>query len=587
LKTFARDIGTFFCSRWIVGALLFTALMGLIFSLSQPQLLPPTIFFAGIWYTRLFWLLLALSFATLFVRGLQTAVRAITERGVGGAIYRLLTSVRLAIVLIALLVLIGLISTIVPQLHFNRRVDLLARYGPENYSLLESLGFFTIFSTWYVYAVVMLFVFNLSACTLKRLRASLQYVRLPMQPKRPDALAHLPCYQEFSLASSELSSPWEAVGRALRARGFRVRKVGSQLLAEKWRWERFAIDVFHVSLLVAIGALILTNTLGYDLLQVKYKGDVFSVPLRHYQVRVDEFWSENYPGTDRVMDWKTRLTVIENGREVKTGITEVNHPFTYQGVSIYQAAMGEDWMSGARVTIRVQKADGTELGEYSAKVNESFALPQEGITVRIGAFLPDFALVNGTAYSKTQKLLNPAAYLEVYDHKSGQPLFRSWTFSQLPEVQRVVGHPYRFYLVGMVAPQFTGLELSWDPGLPVAYAAFGLMIFMLMANLYFKHQMVWAHIDEEAGILRLGGRSRKGDFTPAFHVILEEILPTPPSSRDPAAHHLPGARGIGQAAALHHGAEGLSTLRKQDIQIAARDGEEPYKEPSPVLPKQG
>ncbi len=523
MKAFARDVSIFFSSPWVVGALLALALVGLILSLSQPHILPPTIFFAGVWYTRLLWLLLVFSLGLLLAKGLRTAARLIAQRGLGWTVHHFLTSIRLAIVLIALLVLIGLISTIVPQLAFNREIDLLTRYGPENYSLLRSWGFFTIFSTGYVYGIIALFVLNLFACTLKRLRASLQYVRLPMRAKQPEAFAHMPCYREFSFEPARSTSLWEHVRHTLQSRGFRVREEGGELLAERWRWERFSIDVFHVSLLVAIGALVMTNTLGYDYLQINYKGDVFSVRDRNFQVRVDDFWSENYPGTDRVMDWKTKLTVIENGREVKSGITEVNHPFTYRGVSIYQAAMGEDWLSGARVTVRVQKDDGTDLGEYSAQVNEYFVLPEVGIAVKVGAFLPDFALANGVAYSKTQRLLNPAAYLEVYDEKSGAQLFRTWTFSQLPEVQLVVENPYRFYLMGMVAPQFTGLEFSWDPGLPVAYVAFALMIMMLIVNLYFKHQMIWLHMDEEAGILRLGGRSRKGDFGPTFQSLIEKI----------------------------------------------------------------
>ncbi len=503
--------------------LLALGLVGLIVSLSQPQLFPPTLFFAGVWYTRLFWLLLALSVGVLLGRGVRAAFRLMAQQGVSWVIYRFLTSIRLAIVMIALLVLIGLISTIVPQLNFNRRIDLLSRYGGANFELLESLGFFTIFSSWYTYAIVALFVLNLSACTIKRLRASLKYVRMPMRPKSKEAFAYMPCQKELAFVPERADALRERVRCLLQARRYRVREENGQLLAEKHRWERFSIDVFHVSLLVAIGALILTNTLGYDFVQINYKGDVFSVPGRDFQVRVDDFWSENYPDTDRVMDWKTRLTVIEDGRAVVTGITEVNHPFTYQGVSIYQAAMGEDWLGGARVTLRVQQADGTDLGEYRAKVNESFEIPEQGISVKVGAFLPDFALSNGIAYSKTQRLLNPAVYLEVYPQGKSALLFSTWAFAQLPEIQLMLNNPYRFYLEGMSAPQFTGLELSWDPGLPVAYAAFVLMIAMLIAHLYFKHQMIWVEIDEESGVLRLGGRSRKGDFTAEFEAIIEKI----------------------------------------------------------------
>ena len=524
-----REVLNVFGGRWVVGGLLALAFFGLILTLTKPDLLPPTQFFGGVWYTLLLWMLLTLSLLSLGIRSLPGALRSVRDRGLGGALYRFLTSIRLAVVLIALLTLLGLISTLVPQLALNRRIDLIARFGQENFDLLNRLGIFTIFSTWYSYALVGLFVLNLGACTVKRLRASVRYARTLMAPKRPDALRRMPQHRELTLASEEGTSTLrEHVLRVLRRRRFRVREQGGQILAEKWRHERFAIDVFHISLLVAIGALLITNILGYNYLTIQYEGSVFTVPGRDFQVRVDEFWSENYPGTERVMDWKTRLTILEDGREVETAIIEVNHPFTYQGVSFYQAAMGEDWLGKARVTVRVIRTeDGTDLGEYKATVGESFTLPEEGLRVRLGAFLPDFALANGIPYSKTLKLLNPAAFFEVYDLESGDLRFRTWAFAQLPEMQLIVENPYRFFLEGMTAPGFTGIEVSWDPGLPVAYGAFALMTLMTLAYVFLRHQMVWVAFDEERGRLLLGGRARKGEFTDAFERIVEEIRSHP------------------------------------------------------------
>ena len=525
-----REVVGVFGARGVVGGLLVLAFLGLIVSLTQPDLLPPTQFFFGVWYTRLLWMLLALSLLALGIRSLPGAARSLRTHGLFGALYRFLTSIRLAVVLIALLTLLGLISTLVPQLTFNRSVDLIERFGPANFELLKRLGFFTIFSTWYAYALVGLFVLNLGACTVKRLRASIRYIRVPMAPKRPEALPRMPQHRELAWAPgrADAASLREHVVQILKKRRFRVQERGEQILAEKWRYERFAIDVFHISLLVAIGALVITNVFGYDYLTIQYEGSTFRVPGRDFEVRVDGFWSENYPGTERVMDWKTRLTVLEDGRQAKTAVIEVNHPLTYKGVSFYQAAMGEDWLGGARVTLRViRTADGKDLGEYKAVVGEAFELPDEGIRVRFGAFLPDFALANGIPYSKTLKLLNPAAFLEVYTLEDGQLLFRTWTFARMPEVQQLVDNPYRFYLEGMTAPEFTGIEVSWDPGLPVAYGAFALMALMLSAHLFLRHERVWVHLDESGGRLLLGGRARKGDFTEAFERLVEGILAHP------------------------------------------------------------
>lgn len=514
----------FYSSPRLALALSLLAVAGLVLSLVRPEWLPPNLLFAGAWYTLTFWLVLALSLLLSAARAGRSALDFAAREGVGTLLWRWVTSIRLAIVLIALLALAGLIGTVLPQLSFNRSIDLIARYGPQGFARLDRLGLTHIFSSPPFYVLVGLFALNLTACTLKRLRASLRYWRLPMRPKRPQALSRMAHRARLDVPAAREAAAWERARTALRKRRYRVREEGGQLLAEKGRWGRFAIDLFHISLLALIGALLVTNTFGYSELRVLYQGDVFSVPGRDFQVRVDEFWSENYPGSEQIGDWKTRLTVIEDGREVRTETIEVNRPLSHRGVSVYQAAMGEDWQGGAQVSVRVVRAeDERELGEYTASVGEWFTVPEAGIAVRVAAFLPDFALAGGTAYSRSQNLYNPAAYLVVTD-EDGKRLFRTWSFVQMPELQALIDTPYRFYLTGMKAPEFTGLELSWDPGMPVAYAGFLVASLALAAHIFVRHRQVWViRFEAEAGGLLVGAKAASGEMSEEFSSLLGEI----------------------------------------------------------------
>jgi len=522
------DLWTFLGTAKLTLGLIILGVVGLIISLAWPEWLAPSVFFGGRWYTLYFWLFLALNVIVVAIKSVFIAIASIKNKGIVPSLWRWATSIHLAIALLMFLVVLGLVSTVLPQLSFNRSVDLISRYGPEEFDLLKRLGLTNLFSGWPFLIFVGLFTLNLSACTYKRLRASLSYFRIAMQPKRLKAFANMKHNAHLPLPSGQETDIRERVKGALRAKHYRIWEEGGQILAEKWRWERFAIDVFHVSLLVIIAALAVTNILGYDLVQANYEGDVFAVPQRSFQVRVDKFWSINYPGTERVMDWKTKLTVLENGQAVKTATIEVNHPLTYQGVSFYQAAMGEDWQGKARVTLQiVRNADDQDLGEYTTVIGESFSLPDEGITVKLGAFLPDFALTkNQVAYSKSQRLQNPAVYLQIFD-RTGQQSFRTWSFSRMPELQALGNQAYRFYITGMTAPEFTGLELSWDPGMPVAYTGFFIAIVTLVGNFMFKHRQIWAYLDEQTGVLVLGAKVRKGEMIDEFETLVEKItLPT-------------------------------------------------------------
>lgn len=524
IKTIGVDLWKFWSSSKLTLNLAVLAIAGLILSLAQPQWFAPSTFFGGTWSTLFFWMIFSLNLLALALKAGYDALHFALKRGIGALLWRWGTSVNLAILLLGMLVAFGLVSTVLPQLSFNRTVDLIARYGPEEYALLAKLGLTHIFASWPFFILVGLFTVNLTACTYKRLRASVQYYRIAMRPKPPKAFANMMHHAQLDIPAGQTVDTWERIKTVLRSKHYRLREENGQLLAQKWRWERFAIDVFHVSLLVIVGALVVTNTLGYDILQANSEGDIFQVPRRDFQVRVDQFWSENYPGTERVMDWKTQLTVIENGQEVKTATLEVNHPLTYKGISFYQAAMGEDWQNGAQVTLKVIRTDdGRDLGEYTAKVSEGFDLPDEDIRVKASAFLPNFALTaNQVAYSKSQSLLNPAVFLEVFDG-SGQRLFRTWSFSRLPELQSLSDNGYRFFITGMRAPEFTGLELSFDPGVPVAYVGFFMAIITLVTNFLFKHRQIWIHLDSQEGQLHLGAKVRKGEMDEEFETILESI----------------------------------------------------------------
>ena len=534
IRQIVRDIEAVFAHPWTVYGLSTIGLIGALVSFSQPVAFPPTLAFAGAWYTLLFWLVLGFSLAVACLKWLRSTVQDARQKGWGRTLNRVLTSIPLGVGLIAILVLIGLIQTFVPQLDFNRRVDLVAQYGPDNFEVLNTLGVFQIFGAWYTYVILGVFLVNMTACTVKRLKASRNYVKRPMTRKKPKALHNMPNTATIEAPTQNAVTLKDRVKGALVARRYGVREDEGQILAERRRWERYAIDVFHVALIVAILALGITNFFGYNTMTLAHEGDLIEIPNRDFQVRVDEFWSENYKGTDRIMDWKTRLTVIDaQGNEVKTGITEVNGPFSHGGISLFQTAMGEDWMNAATATFRVTNAQGDTIGEYEATVGETFRMPSEGLEVEFNAFLPDFALSEGVAYSKTQRLNNPAAFVIARDAETGERLFRTWSFSKMPQMQNVVDSNYKFYLEGFKAPQFTGLEMSWDPGVPVAYSAFAVMIVMLVGNLMLSHQSVWVHVDESTGRITVGGRSRKGDFTPEFEKIVAGIQRE--LAREPAA----------------------------------------------------
>jgi cytochrome c biogenesis protein len=450
-------------------------------------------------------------------------------REVARDLYQFFTSVTLAIVLLSLIALIGLVSTLIPQETFTREVDYIARYGVEGYALLKQLQLTNIFGSWYFLFLMALFTLNLAACTYKRLTASWRYWKLPMSPIPPEGLRRFEHARVLSGAAAPDAA--QSIAKLLRRHGYRVHEYTSGLLAEKWRWERFGIDVFHISLLIVIFGGLATMLFGYRTFEIAHQGDIIQIPGADFTVRVNRFWSENYPNSERVMDWRSELTVIEDGKEVLTKTIEVNAPLRYKGYNFYQSAFGIDWQGAARVTLALSRADGTELGEFVGTVGEGVEVPSEQIFVKIGAFLPDFALTeNFIAYSRTQRLQNPAVFVEVYD-AHGLRIMRTWAFAR-PEMQRfweaamhsVGGQtPYKIKLIGMTAPEFTGLQITKDPGRPIVYFGFLFMIVGMLVHLYFKHRQIWVAFAKGEIIIAGAVRNNLRSFAEEFRRLVEEI----------------------------------------------------------------
>ncbi len=450
-------------------------------------------------------------------------------REVGSDLYKFFTSITVAIVLISLIALLSIVGTLIPQETFTREVDYIARYGVAGYNTLKKLQLTNIFGSWYFLFLMALFTLNLSACTYKRLIASWRYWKLPMSSIPPEGLRRFE--HSWAISGFVLPEAAQKIREVLRRHGYRVRESAGEILAEKWRWERFGIDLFHSSLLIVIFGGLLTMLFGYRTFEIAHQGSILTLPGADFVVRVNRFWSENYQNSERVMDWHSELTVLEGDREVFTRTIEVNAPLRYKGYNIYQSAFGTDWQGAARVTLQLSRADGTELGEFVSTVNDGFEIPEEQLFVKVGAFLPDFALTeNLVAYSRTQRLENPAAFVEIYD-AHGLRLMRTWAFSR-PEMQqfwettmsRISGEtPYRIRLVGMTAPEFTGLQITKDPGRPVVYWGFLFAIVGLFVHMYFKHKQIWVHIFESEIVIAGMVRNNLRSFTQEFRRLTEEI----------------------------------------------------------------
>ncbi len=444
----------------------------------------------------------------------------------GALLWEQLTSIKLAIVLIVLIVLLSVIGTVIPQ--GRDAFFYTVSYGEAGKNIITALQLDRLYHSWYFLTLLIVLALNTGACALKRFRVSWELLRKPVEARSADEIAQLPTQAKLD------GRLFERLHELLTQRRYRVQRHGEQLIAYKNLWGRLGIDILHVSLIIVLIGGVIGGLLGFEDFQIAHKGETFTVARGGFQVRVDDLKVEHYPDSAQVKDWYSTITVIENGREVLTKTIEVNEPLTYRGISLYQASFGSDWLGGAELTFRIErvKEGGTEpVGEVTTKVGATFPL-EDGRTAKVVAFYPDFIVTEQGPANRSQALNNPAAFLEIYN--GDQREFITWTFAQFPEFQHdfFAENPYRFYLVGMKAPEFTGLQIARNPGIPIIYAGFFLLIFGLALNFYLPPRRIWAAVKENT--LYVGGLGREPrEFEPDFEEIIADLTPGSPSPPSP------------------------------------------------------
>ncbi len=78
-------------------------------------------------------------------------------------------------------------------------------------------------------------------------------------------------------------------------------------------------------------------------------------------------------------------------------------------------------------------------------------------------------------------------------------------------------------MVGLKAPEFTGIQVKKDPGQPVAYLGFVVLVIGISTHLFFKHKMVWVQVGPDQ--IRVAGMARNNirQFEDEFAQIVSEL----------------------------------------------------------------
>ena len=273
-------------------------------------------------------------------------------------IWRTLTSMRTALILLFLLALGAIPGSFLPQNVVS--VDEVATYFRENPELapwLDRFYLFDVFSSpWYGAIYLLLFV-SLAGCVIPRAIVHAKAVRA-RPVTTPRNLGRMPYSARFSTDAA----PETALEQARKVlKGYRIERYGDSVSAETGYLREAGNVLFHLALLGLLLALAAGSFFGYRGNMLIVEGDGFANTLPSYDAIYPGHWTD----TDEFAPFTIHLdhfeaTFIEEGDlrgqadsyvadltyteepggEEKTHRLEVNHPLSVGGVQVYLLGHG-------------------------------------------------------------------------------------------------------------------------------------------------------------------------------------------------------------------------------------------------------
>lgn len=418
----------------------------------------------------------------------------LTER-----LWHLLTSMRVALVLILGIAGLALIGTVLiqappgvladPQAKASWLAEIRPKYGGWT-SILDQLQLFAIFQSLWFRALAALLVISLIACVVHRANGLWRTAVRPRVNAGESFFEHAP-QREMIVLRQGSDDAIQVVREVFRRHRYRtlVEDDGTvHLYADRNRWGPLGSLAGHLSLLIILAGAVIGSTFGFSNPEFMVaEGFSASVPSKtDLTLKLEAFRDSYYTTTGAPSDFASDLILYKDGAEVARKTIRVNDPLRYEDVSFFQSFYGPAaLMTVADASGKMVFRGGVPLAwsEANRRIG-SFTLPEAGLT----------AWVVGTSGPQDPIVKPGQMRVELYAAGGGNTPIAAESLDQA-KAKTVSGLTFTFER----EIQFTGLSVASDPGTPLVWLGCFLLIAGFAVVFLLPHRRIWGRIVRRPG----------------------------------------------------------------------------------------
>jgi len=397
--------------------------------------------------------------------------------------YSNLASMKLTVFLFLALAMGSLIGTLLPQ--GLTELELQNRFGPRAVWWIQTLGLHDVYHTGWFRVLLVLLSANLIVCSIQRLPKTLKLIKRREERIKPEKLSkftyHFELTSRLPLNEVELRLP-----KIIAQEFGPVRTLPDSNayggVSEKGRFSPLMVYVVHASvLLILVGALI-GSIFGFKGFMNITEGDTahevilssgqgaLALP---FAVRCDDF-DVSFYDTGAPQEFRSDLSIVEDGREVVKRPIRVNDPLSYRGITFYQASYG--------AVIKNAEVEFQETGSGKVfKINLPYMRP-----VTIPGTSDQLQLIE---YRQDFSHFGPALAIALL--REGKESTGSWILVDRPEFHGNRVEDYRVKVLKADQSYFTGLQVKRDPGVWLVWLGFTTLLLGIGSTFCMSHRKIW------------------------------------------------------------------------------------------------
>ena len=418
-------------------------------------------------------------------------------------LWKFFASVKLTVVVLLLLAGLSIIGTFIPQ---NESPEAYQRaFGPFLYLVMATLNVFNMYQSWWFQGLMVLLVVNIIICSIDRLQVTGKII-FTRDPK-----FNLKNYRQRK-SRIDLTFNGE-MGRikeschAVVSKMFSYCKVvpagdGVAITAEKGRLTRLGVYVVHLSVVVLLLGGVMGTWFGFegyvniaegtsaDTIQLRFKPGARKLP---FAIQCDDFDVQFYD-TGAPKEFRSKLTIIENGQKVLQKDIIVNDPLRYKGINIFQSSYGKAEPQGPAV-------DPSKEIELSIKSSASGMIYSVKAQLKKPVEIPEglgrFVLNDYHPQAQFRGMAVGPALHGTLTPKGGEPKsvllpikFPRFDTMRKGDVAISVVQGGELFEERF----FTGLQVTKDPGVTMVYTGFTLIVLGCIVTFFTSHQQVVVEI---------------------------------------------------------------------------------------------